>query len=72
VHNIITVVKRRKMKRAGHVARMVEMRSPQKLLSVSQKNRDRFEDSGVGMRIILKWVLKEYDTRMCIEFFGLQ
>jgi hypothetical protein len=54
--NIVRVIKSRRMRWAGHVARMGEvftgywMRNP--------NVRDHWEDVGVGGRIILRWTLE--------------
>jgi hypothetical protein len=47
--NIVWVIKSRRMRLAGHVARMGKGRGP--------KGRDHWEDLGVGGRITLRWTL---------------
>jgi hypothetical protein len=39
-----------------------------KVWEESLEERDHFEDLGVNERIILKWILKKQDGRVCIEF----
>jgi hypothetical protein len=52
--NIVTVIKSRRMRWAGHVARMGEERGICRIL-VSPKARDHWEDLRVGGRITLSW-----------------
>jgi hypothetical protein len=53
--NIIWVIKSRRMRSAGHVARMGEVRSVYNILNL--KGRDHSEDLGLTARIILDWIL---------------
>jgi hypothetical protein len=55
--NIVRVIKLRRMRWAGHVARMGEGRSVYRVLFGRPKARDHWEDLGVGGRITLKWTL---------------
>jgi hypothetical protein len=52
--NIVRVIKSRRMRWAGHVARMGEGRG---FWLGDPKARDHWEDLGVGGRITLKWTL---------------
>jgi hypothetical protein len=52
------MTKSRRMRWAGHVARMRENRNAYRILVGSQKERDHWEDQDVGARIILKWILE--------------
>jgi hypothetical protein len=54
--NIVRVIKSRKMRWAGHVARKGEGRDVYTVL-VGPKARDHWEDLGVGRRITLIWTL---------------
>jgi hypothetical protein len=54
--NIFRVIKSRRMRWAGHVARMEEGRGIYKVL-VGRPERDRWEDLGLGGRITLRWTL---------------
>jgi hypothetical protein len=57
--NNIRVIKSRRMRSAGHVARMGEMRNATQFLLGSLKGRYLSEDLGVDVRIILKWILRK-------------
>jgi hypothetical protein len=49
--NIVRVIKSRRMRWVGHVARMGEGRSVYRVLVGGPKVRDHWEDLGVGGRI---------------------
>jgi hypothetical protein len=51
------MIKSRRIRWAGHVARMGEMKNAFTYFVESLKGRYRLEDLGVGGRIILKWIL---------------
>jgi hypothetical protein len=55
--NIIKVIKVRRMRCAGHVARMVDMRNAYKILLENLKGRDYAEDLGVDGKIKLERIL---------------
>jgi hypothetical protein len=55
--NIVRMIKSRRMRWAGHVARMGEGRGFTGFWLGSPKARDHWEDLGVGGRIILRWTL---------------
>jgi hypothetical protein len=57
--NIVRVIKSRKMRWAGHVTRMEEMRNAYKILVGNLKRRDRWEDLGIDGKIILEWILEK-------------
>jgi hypothetical protein len=56
---IIRMIKSRRMRWAGHVARMGEKRNAYRTLVGSQKVRDLWEDQDVGGWTILKMDLRE-------------
>jgi hypothetical protein len=55
--NFVRVIKSRRLKWAGHVARMEEGRGVYRVLIGRPKGRDHWEDLGVGGRIALRWTL---------------
>jgi hypothetical protein len=55
--NIVRVIKSRRMRWAGHVARMGEGRGVYRVLVGRPEGRDHWEDLGVGGRIKLRWTL---------------
>jgi hypothetical protein len=58
--NIVRVIESRRMRWAGHVARMVEGRGVIGFWLGGPESRDHWEDLGVGGRIRLKWTLGRY------------
>jgi hypothetical protein len=52
--NRTRMIKSRRMRWAGHVARMGEKRNSYRILVGSQKERDNYEDQDVGEWTILK------------------
>jgi hypothetical protein len=52
--NIVRVIKSRRMRWAGHVARMEEGRGVTRFRWGNQRERDHWGDQGVGGRIILR------------------
>jgi hypothetical protein len=56
--NIIQIMKSRKMRRAGHVARMEERRGVHRVLVGKPEGKNHLEDPGVDGRIILKWIFR--------------
>jgi hypothetical protein len=59
--NIVRVIKSRRMRWAGHVARMGEKRGACRILVGRPEGRHHLGDPGVDGRIILKWILKTWD-----------
>jgi hypothetical protein len=55
--NIVRVIKSRRMRWAGHVARKEEGRDVYRFCLGDPKGRDRWEDQGISGRIILRWTL---------------
>jgi hypothetical protein len=58
--NIVRVIKTRRMRWAGHVARMEERRGVYRVWLGGPKGGDHWEDLGVGGRITLRWTLEIY------------
>jgi hypothetical protein len=58
--NIIRVIKSRKMRRAGHVACMGEVRNAYNILVGKSEEKNHSEDLGVDGKIILEWILGTY------------
>ena len=54
--NIVRVVKSRRMRWAGHVARMGEWRDVHRVLMGKLRERDHWGDPDVDWRIILRWI----------------
>jgi len=53
------VIKSRRMRKAGHGARMGEGRGVYRVLVGGPKVRNHWEDLGVGGRITLRWTFRE-------------
>ena len=59
--NIVRVIKSRRMRWAGHVARMGEERGRIGSWWGKRRERDRWGDPGVDGRIILGWTFRRWD-----------
>ena len=57
--NIARVIKSRRMRWAGHVARMEEGRGMHKVLVGKPEGKNHWGDQDVDGRIILKWILRK-------------
>ena len=60
--NIVRVIKSRRMRWAGHVARMGEERGVYRVLVGKPKGRRRWGDLGVDGWIILGWISRRWDV----------
>ena len=59
--NIVRVVKSRRMRWAGHVARMGEGRGVHRVLVRSLRERDHWGDPDLDGRIILRWIFRKLE-----------
>ena len=59
--NIVRVIKSRKMRWAGHVARMEEGRGVHKVLVGNLRERAHWGDRDVDGRIILRWIFRKWE-----------
>ena len=62
--NIVLVIKSRRMRRAGHVARMERVETYTGFWWGSLKEREHFGDPGADGRIILRWIFRKWDVRL--------
>jgi hypothetical protein len=69
---IIRMIKSRRMRWAGHVARMGEKRIAYRILVNSQKERDHWKDQDVDGWTILKWILEREDEIVWIGLIWLR
>jgi hypothetical protein len=51
------VIKSRRMRKAGHICHMEEMRNVTEILLEGLKGREHSEDMRLNRRIILEWIL---------------
>jgi hypothetical protein len=59
--SIIRIIKSRRMRWAGHVARMGRRETRIDYWWESQREREHCEDQDVGVWIILGWILERWD-----------
>ena len=57
---IVRVIKSRRMRWAGHVARMGERRGVCRVLVGKPRDVDHLGDPGVDGRIILRWIFRKW------------
>jgi hypothetical protein len=62
--SIIRIIKSRRMRWAGHVARMGEKRNAYRLLVGNPEGKNHQEDQDIGYWIILGWILERWDGLM--------
>ena len=60
--NIVWVIKSRRMRWAGHVARMGRGEAYTGVWWGNLRERNYLEDPGVGERIILRWIFRKWDV----------
>ena len=68
--NIVRVVKSRRMRWAGHVARMGEDRGVHRVLVGKPRERGRWGDQDVDVRIILRWILRKLEGAWGLDGVG--
>jgi hypothetical protein len=61
--NIVQVIKSRRMRWAGHVARMGESTGVCRVLVGKPEGKSHLEDPGIDGRIILRWIFRTSDVR---------
>jgi hypothetical protein len=57
--SIVRVIKSRRMRLAGHVARIGERRDVYSVLVGKSEERDHLGDTGLDGRIILRWIFRK-------------
>ena len=62
--NIVRVIKSRRMRWAGHVARMGRGDACTVFWWVKVRERAHWGDPGVDGRIILRWIFRNWDVRV--------
>jgi len=65
-HNIVRVIRSRRMRWAGHVARMGEERGVSRFWWGKLGERDHWGDPGLDGRKILRWIFRKWDVRVWI------
>ena len=60
--NIFRVIKSRRMRWSGHVARIGERRSVYRVLVGKPEGKSYLVDPGVDGRIILRWIFRKLDV----------
>jgi hypothetical protein len=56
--NVIRLIKSRRMRRPGHVARTRQMRNAHRILFGKPEGKKNSEDVSIDGRIILEWILR--------------
>jgi len=69
--NIIRVIKSRRMRWAGHIARLGEMRGVYRVCCGNLRERYHLEGPGICRRIILRWIFRKWDGRTWTELIWL-
>jgi len=64
--NIVRVIKSRRMRWAGHLARMGEGRGVYRVLVGKPRGKNHWGDPGVDGRIILRWIFRKWDVGVWI------
>ena len=69
--NIIRVIKPRRMRWVGHVARMGREEARTGFWWGNLRERDHLEDPDVDGTIILRWVFRKWDDELGLHLSGL-
>jgi hypothetical protein len=59
--NVIRVIRPRRLRGAGHVARLGNKSDAYRVLVGKREGGSHVEDPGIDGRIILKWILENWD-----------
>ena len=62
--NIVGVIKSRRLRWVGCVARMGEKRGVYRVLLGKPEGKSHLSDPGVDGRIILRWIFRKWDVRV--------
>jgi hypothetical protein len=65
--NIVRVIKSRRMRWAGYIARMGREDVYRRFWWGNLRKRDHLEDPGVDGRIILRWIFRMWDGRYGLD-----
>jgi hypothetical protein len=68
--NSVRVIKSRRIRWAGHVARMGEERVLYRVLVGKPEERDHLGDPGVDGSIILRWIFRKWDVGYGLDRTG--
>jgi len=60
--NIFGVIKSRRMRCVGHIARMGKRRGVYRVLVGNMRENDHCEDPGVDGKMILRWIFRKWDV----------
>jgi len=60
--NNVRLIKSRRMRWAGHVARICERRGVYRVLMRRPEGKNNYGDPGVDRKIILSWIFKKWDV----------
>ena len=66
-HSFVQVIKSRRMRWAGHVARRGRGDAYTGFRWGNLRERDHLEDSGIDGRIILRWIFRKWDVDVGLD-----
>ena len=70
--NIVRVIKSRRMRWVGHVARMGERRGVYRVLVGKSEGKRQLEGTGIDGRIILRWIFRMWGVGVWTGFIWLR